>query len=244
MILSALLQHYLGSSLFLLFFWGSAPLFLGLSQLPHPSIYLSTSVRAALCLIYLFSFEGCQHTWYRFGAVSYDSNWLHLCVAAAHYPPPSPPLRQTYCCRASAMTRLAFVLLPPSFFSSPHLASPPRHQSFSYWAFFIEIEVLITAQANLDLTEWSVPAKPSKFSPNSKSTRFYIFTPFQSNHLLLVYDRDGFIKKPISHRCGMETLRISWGVNNANITNPKTGFSPVTNWNVLCAEMFLVWRTR
>lgn len=132
----------------------------------HLSVFGVTSI-SPVCVyncIYLFCCEGCKHIWYWFGAVRYDSNGLNLSIVqniTCHDTgAPSSLARQMYYCSAGVVTRLAFVLLLLSLFFS-HFVFPPSHQSHLL-SCFIEIEVLITAQANLELTEWSASQNPQQ----------------------------------------------------------------------------------
>lgn len=144
------------------------PLFLQLSI--YLSVFDVTSIRL-VCVyycIYLFWFEGCKDIWYWFGAVRYDSNWLNLSVAqhiTCHdRRAPSSLARQMYYCRASVMTRLAFVLLLLSLFSSPCVSS--FSSILSYWAVLLRLKywsllrLTLTWQSGLSHT---VSSKPSKF---------------------------------------------------------------------------------
>lgn len=161
------------------------------------SIYLSafgvTSI-GLLCLctfIYLFCFEGCQHIWYWFGAVRYDSNWLNRSIVqriTCHHELLRP--RQMCYLPANVMTRLAFVPLLLSFFPPPCAFSFPS--ILSYWAVLLRLKYWSLLRPTL--TWQSGPSHTLSANPvnflSGKSTRLslYIFVPFCPNPLLLFYD--------------------------------------------------------
>lgn len=92
-----------------------------------------------------------------------------------------------YCWTAIGLTMLAFVVFILSFF--PPILCFCLPIGSSPLSCFIEIEVLITAQANLELTEClrhGIPWKPSKFPVKCR-------TPFPQclcNQLLSFYDSE------------------------------------------------------
>lgn len=105
--------------------------------------------------------------WYwSWGAVRYESSWLNPSavrnMTCHRGTAPSSSAGHMYYRSAGVMTRLAFVLLLLFlyiFILSPVCVLPLRHQS-SLSSSFIEIEVLITAQADLELTKWSAFTEP------------------------------------------------------------------------------------
>lgn len=129
---------------------------------PLPSVHLSLCVRVVcvFTFIYLFWFEGCKRIWYWFGAVKYDSNWPNLSIVphiTCHdrRAPSSPGWTNVLrpCWRYDKVG-ICVVLFPTLCFLrliNPQLLSC-----------FIEIEVLITAQTDLDLTEWSASHSPQQ----------------------------------------------------------------------------------
>lgn len=128
---------------------------------PHNSEHLSLvfwcdiNQTGFICsCIYLFWREGCKHIRYWFGAVPASSGLNPSIVWNITWHQRGTPffLEKIYRCSASAVTSLAFVLFILSFFFATWCFCFPISSSPLSW--FIEIEVLITAQANLELTEY------------------------------------------------------------------------------------------